>query len=114
MTGELRKYLLEQCGAWKLPEELRAMRRSNRFITYHDGIDREIALTNPETERYYGFKDEKTNALVALGIDKLENAIAERLLKDSGHELLNYCPKCQGLARTPYAKQCRHCGHDWH
>jgi hypothetical protein len=114
VTDELKKYLLEQCRAWMLPEELRALRRSNRFITYHDEIDRQIASTDPETERYYGFKDEKTNVLVALGIDKLETLIAERLLKEPGHELLNYCPKCHGLARTPYAKQCRHCGYDWH
>jgi len=26
----------------------------------------------------------------------------------------NLCPKCNGLARTPKAKQCRHCYHDWH
>lgn len=27
---------------------------------------------------------------------------------------LNNCPKCNKLARTPYARQCRHCGHSWH
>jgi hypothetical protein len=26
----------------------------------------------------------------------------------------NYCPVCRKLARTPDAKQCRLCGHDWH
>lgn len=26
----------------------------------------------------------------------------------------NNCPECGRLARTPTAKQCRHCGHDWH
>jgi hypothetical protein len=25
-----------------------------------------------------------------------------------------YCPVCRKLARTPSAKQCRLCGHDWH
>lgn len=27
---------------------------------------------------------------------------------------LNNCPKCDKLARTPYAKQCRYCGYNWH
>jgi len=26
----------------------------------------------------------------------------------------NRCPKCGKLARTPKAKQCRFCQHDWH
>ncbi len=26
---------------------------------------------------------------------------------------LNYCPACQRLARTPKARQCRHCGNSW-
>lgn len=26
----------------------------------------------------------------------------------------NLCPKCSKLARTPSAKQCRFCYHDWH
>jgi len=25
----------------------------------------------------------------------------------------NLCPKCRELARTPKAKQCRFCNHDW-
>jgi hypothetical protein len=27
---------------------------------------------------------------------------------------LNCCPRCQKLARTPAARQCRFCGYDWH
>ncbi len=26
----------------------------------------------------------------------------------------NLCPECNKLARTPKAKQCRFCGHNWH
>ena len=28
--------------------------------------------------------------------------------------LIADCPQCGKLARTPQAKQCRHCGFDWH
>ncbi len=40
---------------------------------------------------------------------------AERILADHPDEVfLNLCPQCSKLARTPFAKQCRFCGHDWH
>lgn len=26
----------------------------------------------------------------------------------------NYCPKCKSLTRTPQAKQCKQCFHNWH
>ena len=40
---------------------------------------------------------------------------AERILKDNPNEVFfNLCPECKKLARTPQAKQCRWCGHDWH
>ncbi|WP_162056337.1 hypothetical protein [Pontibacter pamirensis] len=40
---------------------------------------------------------------------------AKRILKDNQEKvLLNNCPNCGKLARTPQAKQCRFCGNDWH
>ena len=39
---------------------------------------------------------------------------ANRILKEHKNDIfLNYCPKCQKLARTPKARQCRHCGNKW-
>ena len=41
--------------------------------------------------------------------------LAEVILEESEDEVFwNLCPKCNGLARTPQAKQCRHCYFDWH
>lgn len=57
-------------------------------------------------EVYYLAKD---------GQEVLEQKIAKRILKEqSNHPLFNYCPKCSKLARTPLAKQCRFCRHNWH
>jgi hypothetical protein len=40
---------------------------------------------------------------------------AARILRDSADKVFfNCCPLCGELARTPSAKQCRYCGHDWH
>ena len=113
MTEELKKYLLEQCRDWMLPEEINALHRIG--LTEHgEEVTRKTALAEFKMEKVYGFKDDKTNNLVNLGKEKMEIAIAERLLKDSKKEIINNCPKCQKLARTPKAKQCRHCGHNWH
>ncbi|MDB2539184.1 hypothetical protein N9X23_02325 [Flavobacteriales bacterium] len=39
---------------------------------------------------------------------------AKRIIKESGEKIfLNNCPDCGKLARTPKARQCRHCGNKW-
>jgi len=41
-------------------------------------------------------------------------ATSERILRDNpGAVVLNRCPKCSALARTPTAKLCLKCGHEW-
>lgn len=48
-------------------------------------------------------------------IEDEKKRIAEMLLKEYSNEVfLNKCPGCGKLARTPKAKQCRFCLHDWH
>ncbi|HEX6180255.1 MAG TPA: hypothetical protein VFZ47_03370 [Chitinophagaceae bacterium] len=113
MTAELKKYLVEQCRAWMSITEIASLRRIE--LTEH-GVElaKKSALSEFKMEKIYQFGNEKVNELVKLGKEKMEMAIAERLLKDHGDELINNCPKCGRLARTPYAKQCRHCKHDWH
>jgi hypothetical protein len=49
------------------------------------------------------------------GYEEFELRTAARILRDCGDKVFfNYCPICGGLARTPTAKQCHNCGHDWH
>jgi hypothetical protein len=121
MTDELKKYLLEQCRQWMLPEEIRALTRSD--LTEHgEKVTREIVekeektptLSDFKMERVYGFNDPKTNELVNLGHEKMLSTIAQRLIDRHGDSIVNTCPNCNSLTRTPNAKQCRHCGHDWH
>ncbi len=113
MTEELKKYLLEQCRAWMLPEELNALRRTG-LTELGEESTRKTALGHFKMEKMFGFQDLKTNELVMLGKEKMELAIVERLLKDSAKEVINNCPKCHKLTRTPKARQCRHCGNIWH
>lgn len=42
----------------------------------------------------------------------IEIIIATRIIKEHP-EVINNCPQCNRLARTPKAKQCRHCLYTW-
>lgn len=113
MNEELKKYLLEQCRDWMAPEEIKALDRIG--LTAHgEEVTRSGALVDFKMEAIYGFADDKTNELVARGREGMEIEIATRLLNRSRDEVINNCPKCGRLARTPRAKQCRRCGYDWH
>lgn len=49
------------------------------------------------------------------GYEEFELNLARRILKEMPEKVfLNNCPKCYKLARTPFARQCRYCGHNWH
>jgi len=113
MTKELKTYLLSYCRDWMLPEELKALDRIG-LTDEGELITRKIALENPKMEAFYGFQDKKINELVELGAERLKDKIALRILTENRNEVINNCPKCGKLARTPKAKQCRYCQYDWH
>lgn len=59
--------------------------------------------------------DPEVLTLAADGLEVFRARVAQRILDEHKPEvILNYCPKCAGLTRTPRAKWCPHCGHDWH
>ena len=111
MDKELRTYLIEKCRNWMLPEEVKALGQIElRESEIYSAEKSKFA--QKKMELVYGIGDEKTDELVALGKEKLSNKIAERLLKENSG-IVNKCPNCGKLARTPKAKQCRFCGHKW-
>ena len=55
---------------------------------------------------------EVTEALERGG-DEFREAVRDRVLRDHP-EVINRCPCCKKVVRTPKAKQCRWCQHDWH
>jgi hypothetical protein len=53
--------------------------------------------------------------LLKNGYEEFELNIARRIMTENPEKVfLNHCSVCNLLARTPYARQCRHCGHNWH
>lgn len=53
--------------------------------------------------------------LIKKGYEEFALNVAIRIMTETPEKVfLNYCPKCNKLARTPFARQCRQCGHNWH
>lgn len=53
--------------------------------------------------------------LLENGAEAFYEGVVRRVLSEHRREdVLNLCSKCGGLARTPKARQCPHCFHDWH
>ena len=59
--------------------------------------------------------DAKLRALFAESVRPFNERLCERVLREHLEELLlNYCPRCGALAKTPTAKQCHKCFFSWH
>ncbi|SMO43193.1 hypothetical protein SAMN06265171_101764 [Chryseobacterium rhizoplanae] len=43
-----------------------------------------------------------------------QNIVTRVMTETPEKVFFNNCPKCDKLARTPHAKQCRFCGYSWH
>ena len=49
------------------------------------------------------------------GMQTLVLRVAKKIFAERGNQMfINRCPRCQALARTPKARQCPVCKHDWH
>ena len=63
----------------------------------------------------WGTNDEEILALLENGYEEFKRVAAEKIAREQGDKIiLNNCPNCGRLARTPLARQCRHCGNNWH
>ncbi len=72
-------------------------------------------LTRIYKENGWLTTDQTVLDLLKDGYENFELNVANRILTQHPDKVFfNYCPVCNKLARTPYARQCRHCGHDWH
>jgi ribosomal protein L40E len=58
--------------------------------------------------------DREVLRLTSGGLDAFLQRRAKRIQADDRDKIvLNDCPRCGALARTPQALQCRRCGRDW-
>jgi len=60
-------------------------------------------------------EDREILDLLEKGYEDFEIKTAKKILENFPQKIIfNNCPKCNKLARTPYAKVCRFCGFNWH
>ena len=60
-------------------------------------------------------RDPEVLRLANDGIDAFIVRTAQRIVDEHSNEIaFNHCPRCGALAKTPKARQCRFCRHDWH
>jgi hypothetical protein len=60
-------------------------------------------------------EDPAVDAELADGLQAFRQRVVVRLLSDLQCQMMiNRCPRCRRIARTPTARQCPWCKHDWH
>ena len=79
------------------------------------GATSSAAMAGMVITRWGAQNDPEVAASLKQGVDLFRKRVKERLLQEHTHEIfINRCPKCDRVVRTPRAKQCLWCGHDWH
>src|SRR5437868_4078524 len=110
LTAELVTYLLQYHRDLLAPEETRLLRAT---LFLRSDLDAEGRRDYRESMGEEWDEADLARARV-LGEKQVETMVAQRLWTDRADDIvLNLCPKCGGLARTPKACQCPHCFHRW-
>lgn len=92
-----------------------AIKQTNSMYKLEHSNSKNPNLTRMYQENGWLTSDQSVLDLLKDGYDNFELNVANRIMAQSHEKVFfNNCPKCNKLARTPYARQCRHCGHNWH
>ena len=76
---------------------------------------REVENSSHPVARDLLSRDLEVLRLASEGIDAFMLRTAQRIIDEHGNQIVfNHCPRCGALAKTPKARQCRFCRHDWH
>ena len=72
------------------------------------------AAIRARLQKMFVSEDPEVVAMLANGSDAFLIGVRERILREhSDSVFLNYCPRCGALTRTPRAKLCLKCYHEW-
>ena len=105
---ELENYIYEYCGEFKTPNE----KTATKTLLYNPYSEDMRAMM---VKRGWRSDDPVILEMISDGYEAFKGRTARRIWAAHRHELsLNLCPVCGKIARTPQARQCRFCRHDWH
>lgn len=110
-------YVFDYFGSLMTENEAKAWRHYSSEYKLTDGGEKEPNEAKKAMYLKIGWISADPDVLQLLdsGIEIFKTNVVARILEDSGDQVdFNNCPICEKIARTPLAKQCRHCGHDWH
>ncbi|MCS4224559.1 hypothetical protein [Sphingobacterium sp. BIGb0165] len=114
MEKEKQDYIINHYLHLMSPKEKLAYKHAHSLlkIDQNDDIDK---IKRVYFKAGWLTKDENALSLLNNGLEKFNGDTVARIIRDHVSEIFfNYCPNCGKLARTPTAKQCRFCFHDWH
>jgi hypothetical protein len=73
------------------------------------------SLAKTLNERWGQVCDPEIEAALAEGDEVFRRRVCRRILTQHAEAVfINRCPQCGRVVRTPQARQCFWCGHDWH
>ncbi|PRB03530.1 hypothetical protein CQ046_09130 [Chryseobacterium sp. MYb7] len=111
MDRETINYIIRYFG--KLMTRDEALALNHHMYTLKSSESEHIR--NVMIKRGWINSDPEVIKLLEHGYEVFEQNVVTRILAETPEKVFfNNCPKCNKLARTPYAKQCRHCGYSWH
>jgi len=116
MVIETAKYIIDHYSKLLNIDENMALKHIRHQFTIDNTEPKEREkLTKNFKKIGWITNDKSVLDLLNDGIEAFELKAAQRILETQGDKVfLNICPKCQKLARTPEAKQCKYCYFDWH
>jgi|SRR5580704_2510808 hypothetical protein len=119
MHRDLATYLIAYHSRFMTEAEKLAYRHlAGTFKITHgrsDSAAQHEARNDPEPRRRVLSDDPELLELARDGMQSFLLKTAERILAAHAGEIsINRRPRCGEVAKTPKAKQCRFCRHDWH
>ena len=115
MDNDTAKYIINYFPNLLTVAERRAIKHTASGYKLQHSTSDNISLTKIYKEKGWLTSDRTVLDLLKDGYDNFELNVATRIIEQSPEKVFfNNCPKCNKLARTPYARQCRYCGHGWH
>jgi len=118
LSGEVAYYVVSYYWYLMNDTERKAQRHLRGAMKATLGSSDDAAQREAKNHRVYFrmLSDDPDVLLLAKdGYGEFSLRTTARILRDSADKVFfNLCPRCSKLTRTPRARQCWHCGHDWH
>ena len=112
--AELTRYVWDHCTHLMTDFERRAgwAAIGRMKVAGHRRVDRDHA---PRLAQRWGLVgDPDIDSALSDDPEAFRRSVCRRILTERGDDIINRCPRCRHVVRTPAARQCFWCGHDWH